>query len=92
MSAYITFKPEIAYQYWESYNAGDLRRAAEIISTYEVPLFDHLMTCRGGFDAGLHGIYELKGIYQRWRRAPYENLSNPEMEVLSDVCKELTIL
>lgn len=92
MSPYITFKPEIAHLYWKSISSGDYPAAAEIISNYEVPLFNHLMNCSGGFDAGLHGIYEIVGIYERWRRAPYENLNESEMEVLADVCRELTIL
>jgi len=51
-------------------------------------LFDLIMKSPGGFDAAIHGILELKGLAQRWRRPPYYSLSDPEMEKLSDALEK----
>ncbi|MDP6039544.1 MAG: dihydrodipicolinate synthase family protein, partial [Candidatus Latescibacteria bacterium] len=67
MSTFITFKPEITHQYWAAIQANNVREAATIIRDYDHPFFDLLRTFTGGFDAALHGVFELFGIYERWR-------------------------
>lgn len=92
MSTFLTFKPEVAREYWQAVQSKDYQKATHIIETYEVPLFDHLKSINGGFDAGLHGIYELIGIYKRWRRPPYHSLTDEQMSELRAVCERLSII
>ncbi len=92
LSTYLRFKPDIAWNYWDAIQAGQLADAAEIVRVYDAPLFDLLMTFDGGFDAALHGIYELFGVEGRWRRRPYHSLSDPEMERLTQGVRDLGLL
>jgi len=55
-------------------------------------LFDILLSYQGGFDAALHGVYELFGVAERWRRKPYYSLNDPEMERLTQSMKDLGLL
>ncbi len=89
LSTFITFKPFITHQYWKFIKENNLVGAKEIIINYDMPLFDYLFKIQGGFDAGIHGILEIYGIAQRWRRKPYYSLNDKEMEKLSDFLKKL---
>ena len=82
MSTLITFKPEIPRRYWQAVEARDLETMRRIIRDYDMPLFDHLATVTGGWNAGLHGALELFGVAERWRRPPYYSLDDEEMEKL----------
>ncbi|MCG2660492.1 MAG: dihydrodipicolinate synthase family protein [Kiritimatiellae bacterium] len=92
LSPYLMFKPIIAHNYWKAIESGDEVKARQIITEYEMPLYDVLKSCPGGFDAGMHGIYELFGIVKRWRRKPYYNLNDEEIERLADFFKGLSLL
>jgi 5-dehydro-4-deoxyglucarate dehydratase len=83
LSAFTTFKPQIAQIYWNAIQAGDTKSAAGVIRDYEMPFFDFITKVPGGFDAAIHGILELSGIAERWRRPPYNSLTDAEMENLS---------
>jgi 5-dehydro-4-deoxyglucarate dehydratase len=82
LSTFITFRPEVAHAYWRAIEAGDAAAARGVIERSDMPLFDVALRSPGGFDAALHGIYELTGLGGRWRRAPYYNLSDAELERL----------
>jgi 4-hydroxy-tetrahydrodipicolinate synthase len=82
LSTFMAFKPEIAREYWSAVQQGRVSEAARIVREVDVPLFDMLIALPGGFDAGIHGAMELFGVAQRWRRAPYYNLNDTEMEEL----------
>ena len=82
LSTFLSFKPEIARRYWKAIEADDIPAARQIIREYDVPLFDYLLPHRGGFDAPMHGIYELFGLCGRWRRPPYCSATDEEMERL----------
>jgi 4-hydroxy-tetrahydrodipicolinate synthase len=92
LSSFITFKPEIAHSYWGFIQSGNIDEASRIIREYDIPLFSHLKSIAGGFDAGFHGIYELIGLYNRWRRPPYHSLTDPQMDELESMCETLGIL
>ena len=48
-----------------------------------MPLFEYLYnTFPAGGDAAQHAVLELAGICGRWRRRPFANLSDEEMEQL----------
>ena len=92
LSTFITFKPEVAHNYWKAIEAQDLGKARAVIKDYEMPFFDFLSTLPGGTDAGVHGVTEVFGLCKRWRRKPYYSLNDEEMEKLEDFLKRLSVL
>ncbi|MBN2308363.1 MAG: dihydrodipicolinate synthase family protein [Candidatus Hydrogenedentes bacterium] len=92
LSTYVTFCPRIAHAYWDAVSANDLVAAAGVIRDYDIPLFDSIGALPGGFDAGMHGIQELFGIAQRWRRKPYYSLNDAEMEQLAGFFRDKGLL
>lgn len=88
LSTFMTFKPEIAWRYWNAIQAGDLAAARGIVRNFDMPLFDYLVKSEGSFDAALHGIYELCGLAKRYRRPPYHSLSDKQMKDLSEFLKK----
>ena len=82
LSTFMAFKPAVARDYWAAIQANDLTKAGRIVRDIDMPLFDYLFPLPGGFDAGIHGALELFGIAKRWRRPPYYNLNETEMESL----------
>ncbi|MBS10596.1 MAG: hypothetical protein CME19_03200 [Gemmatimonadetes bacterium] len=82
MSTFLSFMPEVTNRYWSAIQAGDLQEASSVIRDFDHPFFDLLRRSTGGFDAVLHGVFELFGIYERWRPKPYYSLNNEEMEQL----------
>lgn len=92
MSLFLGWRHDLARLYWQAFQAGDLASARRVISDYELPVLDHVMLLPGGFDAGAHGMLELFGLSQRWRRPPYHSLSDAEMELLKARLQSLKIL
>jgi len=92
LSTFISFKPDIAWRYWNAVEAGDLKAAVAVIRDYDMPLFDHILGYEGSFDAAMHGILELFGVAQRYRRPPYHTLTDEQMERLRAFLKEKRIL
>lgn len=84
MSTFIMFNPGVTSDYWSAVQRGDWDNAAKVVEDHDWPFMDYIMDLPGGFDAGIHGVLELYGIAQRWRRSPYHNLSDEEMEHLRD--------
>ena len=70
MSTFLSFKPDVTHRYWQAIQQNNLSDAAAVIREFDHPFFDLLKRSRGGFDAALHGVFELLGIYGRWRRSP----------------------
>lgn len=91
LSTFITFKPEIAHRYWGAIEALDLAAATAVIRDYDAPFFQYIGGLTGGFDAGMHGVIELFGIAERWRRPPYYSLSDQEMEGLAEMLRAMGI-
>ena len=92
LSTFIKFKPEIAWQYWNAIQANDLEAARGVIRDYDIPLFEYLLGLEGGFNAGIYGILELRGLTTRYRRAPYHALTDLQMEKLTEFVRERKIL
>ncbi len=92
LSTFIQFKPSVAQEYWTATQTGDWGRARDIISTYDMPYFDFVIGLPGGFDAGIHGVLELFGIAQRWRRKPYYTLNDEDMDRLADFFRQKSLL
>jgi len=87
MSTFISFKPEIAQDFWKAVVKNDEAKILKIINEVDIPLWDFMELSPGGFDAIIHGILELKGLSQRWRRKPYYSLNDTEMEKVSQFLK-----
>jgi len=92
LSTFINFKPDTAWRYWNAVQAKDWEGAGRVIRDYDQPLFEYLMASEGGFDAAMHGIYELFGLTQRYRRLPYHSLSDLQMEQLAEFLRKRGIL
>lgn len=91
LSTFVTFAPHITQAYWQAVQAEDLAEAARIIREYDMPYFDSVLNMVGGFDAALHGTYELLGLSQRWRRPPYHSLTDEQMEQLSQLFQDMNL-
>ncbi|MCX5662672.1 MAG: dihydrodipicolinate synthase family protein [Planctomycetota bacterium] len=92
LSTLITYKPDIAHRYWKAVTSSDYDKAAEIVRDYDMPMFDALMGLPGSFDAGMHAWCELIGIQGRWRRSPYYNLTDKEMDALGAQLDKIGLL
>ena len=57
-----------------------------------MPLFDYLLKSEGGFDAAIHGVYELFGLAKGYRRPPYYTLTDQQMEDLADFLRKVKML
>ena len=84
LSTFITFKPQIAWRYWDAVQANDLDAATKVIRDFDIPFFDHILGYEGGFDAAIHGIDEIRGRGQRYRRPPYHSLTDQQLEELAE--------
>ncbi len=92
LSTFITFSPEIARRYWSAIENNNISAAAAVIRDFDFPFFNLISGVNGGFDAGIHGVLELFGICSRWRRSPYHNLSDADMERIRDGLRNMGIL
>ncbi|MYC96725.1 MAG: dihydrodipicolinate synthase family protein [Caldilineaceae bacterium SB0661_bin_32] len=91
LSTFVTFAPQVTQAYWQAVQAAQWKEAARIIRDYDMPYFDYVLNVVGGFDAAVHGTYELFGLAQRWRRPPYHSLTDEQMEALSQLFVELKL-
>ena len=90
LSVYMRFKPAIAHEYWKAIQNNNIKRAVEIINTYDVPFMEELPGQLGlNFDALIHGAMEIFKISKRWRRNPYMSASDEQMEKIRGFFKEL---
>jgi 4-hydroxy-tetrahydrodipicolinate synthase len=92
LSLLVGCRPDLSRRYWQAYQAGDYASARRIVSDIEMPLLDYLIALPGSWDAGAHGMLELYGLSQRWRRKPYYSLSDAEMEQLKAKLQTLKLL
>lgn len=82
LSTLMVFKPDVARRYWGAIQAGDLGAARRIIMEIDQPFFDLIATCNGGFDAGMHAAMEVAGLCGRFRRSPYANATDDNVEAV----------
>jgi 4-hydroxy-tetrahydrodipicolinate synthase len=92
MSTFIHFNPAVADRYWALVTAGDLTGATALIDRYDRPYFDHILAMPGGFDGGFHATLQAAGLADRWRRAPYYDLSDEEFEAFAAFLDERGLL
>jgi dihydrodipicolinate synthase/N-acetylneuraminate lyase len=88
----MSYKPEIAWQYFNAVQANDFQTAWRIIREIEKPLMKLLGRAEGGFNAAVHGMSELFGISGRHLPPPYHTMTDAEMEELADGLKGMGLL
>ncbi|MBP1996286.1 dihydrodipicolinate synthase family protein [Paenibacillus eucommiae] len=92
LSIYMRFKPEIAHRYWSAVQAGNQDEAIAVINMYDIPFMDFVGTIGADFDAVIHASMELFGVAERWRRLPYNSLTDEQMGKLNDFFRTLGLL
>lgn len=92
LSMFMSFRPDIAWQYFDASEAGDYAAAWQTMRQFEAPVRDYMGTTVGGFNAIVHGISELYGISGRHLRQPYHTLDEAQMDELANLLKGLGLL
>ncbi len=92
LSLYMRCFPAIAHRYWAAIQAGNHEEAVAIVNKYDIPFMDFCATRGVHFDAVLRGAMELAGITGRWRRAPYSNLDDAQMDQLKSFFSERNLI
>ena len=89
LSTFITFNPGIAHRYWQAVQSKNMTEAQEITEKIDRPFFNYITSMQGGFDAALHGIMEIYGLAERWRRKPFYSISDDELEKIRNFLNTL---
>lgn len=92
LSVYARVFPEVSNAFWECYSKENLKEAMNVIEKYELPLLDFWQSGGKHFDATIRGMYEAKGLGQRWRRAPYSSLTDEQMETVREFLRKLNLI
>jgi 4-hydroxy-tetrahydrodipicolinate synthase len=93
LSVYMRFKPTVAKDFWRSIKANDLKKAKAIITLYEMPFFEDIKVKIGvDDDALVHAALEIFGVAGRWRREPFCNMDDGQMEQMREFFKERNLL
>jgi len=88
----MSYKPEIAWQYWDAVQSRDFDTAWRIIREIEKPLMDCMRAVKGGYNAAVHGMAELFGISPRHLPLPYHTMTDEEMEQFKGSLQGLGLL
>jgi len=91
LSVYMRFKPWIAHIYWDKIKRSDIPAAVDIIERYERPFWEMVNRVGMDFDSIIHACMEICGICGRWRRLPYQNLAEDQMEIVADFLDKLEV-
>jgi len=83
MSCFLYFNPELAHQFWSAVQACDRDGIREFIADWEI-----LHGFGESVNPVLHGIIELKGLAERWRRMPYASLDDEAVAKLAHLLKQ----
>ena len=92
LSLFMSYKPEISWNYWKAIQSGDYDASWKITREIERPMFSHMAGVQGGFNAAAHGMFELLGICDRHLPLPYYTMTEGEMEELKAVMENLNLL
>jgi dihydrodipicolinate synthase/N-acetylneuraminate lyase len=92
LSTLMVFKPTIARKYWDAITSGDYAKAATVVRDYDMPLVKTLLNSPGGPSAAVHAWSEIQSVSGRWRRAPYYDLTDEEVDRLRESLDGLGLL
>lgn len=82
LSVYSRVYSAISSRFWAAYHNGDMKAAVELVERYDSAFFDMVNENGMHFSAAIQGMYEIAGLGQRWRRAPYSSLTDTQMQIL----------
>lgn len=85
-SAFATFAPEIAMQFWRAVEKDDLAQAREIVLRYDVPFFQRWS------HAFWRATLECFGVAGRYQRPPAETFSDQQMAEVKAFYRGLDLL
>lgn len=74
--------PQIDRLFWQRYNSGDIKGAAQIIEEYEIPFFKWCEDNNAHWDSGIRGLVEIAGLATRYSRYPFDHLTDEQIESL----------
>lgn len=92
LSTFVQCRTDVTQRYWDAIRKDDVRGAARIVAEQDGPFFDYATTQTGNFDTCMHGMLELNGLAQRYRRKPYYTINDAELEQLANRLKTLGLL
>ena len=88
MCKFMSFCPPITARYWQAIEAGDMGQAVALHRQIDLALETFMAGLPGGRDAAIHGLFEIFGVAQRWRRKPYHSLTDEQMQKLRDYVQQ----
>lgn len=81
LSEFMSIRPSVAMEFWQHIKAGNYERCMEIVKKIEIPFMIDLCEEIGlDNDGTLHAAMEVFGVCGRWRRNPYQNATEDQME------------
>lgn len=81
LSCFNRFRPDISKKFWELRQQGEIEKCMEIVKKIEIPFIFDLPEQLGlDFDCIIHTAMEIFGVCERWRRNPYQNATDEQME------------
>jgi len=92
LSTFLQFRPSVAHTYWAAVVADDMAAARDVVERVDRPFFDAALAQPGGFDAAIRGALQLAGVAPRWRRPPYHDLTDAELEGWAETLAGLGLL
>lgn len=88
----MSFRPDIAWEYFNSIKEENYANAWRIMRDIEYPLRDAMNAAHPNMNAVWHGMSELFGISNRHLPLPYHTLTDEQMDVLAQGLKDLKFL
>ena len=92
LSVYARVFPGVSNDFWKAYHNGDLKEAVRLVEEYDSAFFDFCAGNSVHFSAAIQGLYEIAGVGNRWRRAPYSSLNDDEMAKLLSFANDKKLL
>jgi 4-hydroxy-tetrahydrodipicolinate synthase len=83
MTPFFFILPQVVRDTWSAMCEERWADVQRFINDYDKPYRAFVNALPGGYNAGLMGAFELRGISGRWRRTPYHSLSDAELETLA---------
>lgn len=93
ISKFMRFKTSIAHEFWGLVINKEFEKAAEYVNKYDAPFYDDLLRKFNITKDGLiHAAMEIYGLAERWRRPPYDNPDDEQMEMIKEYFKTNALL
>jgi dihydrodipicolinate synthase/N-acetylneuraminate lyase len=84
MTPFYFIRPQRVRDVWTAMRASRWDEVRRFIAEDDQPYRAFVNALPGGYNAGLMGAFELRGIAGRWRRAPYHSLTDAELAALRE--------